>query len=482
MTRQIGILFLTVIMLLKLILPAIAGKARCPDFSVSLQGSTTNMGVVYTERLTLSKVSGGSGYNGKWLVEEFEQQIDYPWELKPMVPPTSGRIDMGLGMWMNNFSRQQGPRTLMMTSTAGNYQLDVVGGKVGLMATNRFSGTVSGDEMTFKFDPSNPNEPVLKGTIMRGGSSDMEMALAILNDTNDGKFVYSTDTPATFKLVLEARVSPPDRAGDVEWTLPEVPGSVRLVQPLDARGPYVTATYKMLPEKNNSFGDKTVTAKLKAGACKVEESKNIKVFFPANAENNPEGHDPNWFYYWKQTPAGKPKGQTVKLIYGGHPYSFCYWENESVTGFFDPKAYSHRTAFICDLTQLNSTMSNRYPLLWRKEPGNHPMSDGFRTTTFIDTFATLVLHEFAHIGMFEIWKMGKSLTQLQAQDTDSDGVPDASEPDYGFDPAQKQTFYNFGEYKKIKWDEEWLAYEAMKDFQPGSLDKFDWAKPGKQWP
>ena len=151
MTRQIGILFLTVIMLLKLILPAIAGKARCPDFSVSLQGSTTNMGVVYTERLTLSKVSGGSGYNGKWLVEEFEQQIDYPWELKPMVPPTSGRIDMGLGMWMNNFSRQQGPRTLMMTSTAGNYQLDVLGGKVGLMATNRFSGTADKEAAVKKY-------------------------------------------------------------------------------------------------------------------------------------------------------------------------------------------------------------------------------------------------------------------------------------------------------------------------------------------
>lgn len=477
---RIGIFFL--MLLLGVTSQAWAGKARCPDLSATLVGSTTNMGVVYTERLTLSKVSGGGGYDGKWLVEELEQQIDYPWDLNAGVPTTSGRIDMGLGMWMNNFSRQQGPRTLLITSTAGNYQLDVVGGKIGLVATNRFSGSISGDEMTFKFDSPNPNEPTLKGKIMRGGSSDMEMTIAIMNDADEGKFVYSTDTPATFKLILEARVSPPDHAGDVEWTLPEIAGSVRLVQPVDARGPYVTATYKLLPSSNDAFGNKTVTAKLKAGSCKVEESKNIKVFFPANAENNPGGRDPNWFYYWKQTPAGKPNGQIVKLIYGGHPYSFCYWENESVTGFFDPKAYSHRTAFICNLAQLSPTMSNRFPLIWREQPGNQPMSDGFRTTTFIDTFATLVLHEFAHIGMFERWKMGKSLAQLQAEDSDGDGVPSLIEPEYGFDPAKKQTFYDFGEYKKIKWDEEWLAYEAMKDFQPGKLDKLDWAKPGKQWP
>ena len=101
---------------------AIAAKARCPELSVYLEGSSTTMGVVYTERLTMHKVSGGRGYEGKWLIDEFEQQMDYPWELRPTAPPTSGRIDMGLGMWMNNVSRQVGPRTLLVTSTAGNYR------------------------------------------------------------------------------------------------------------------------------------------------------------------------------------------------------------------------------------------------------------------------------------------------------------------------------------------------------------------------
>src|SRR5574342_1362080 len=239
------------------------------------------MGATTTERLTMHRTSGGKGYDGKWLIDEYEIQNDYPFDLKPTAPSTSARVDMELGMWMNTFGRQVGPRTLLITSTAGNYQLDVVGGRVGLVATGRFPGSISGDVMTFKFDPSSPG-PVLKGTIMRGGqAADMELTLSILNDAYGGKFRYSTGTPATFKLILEARVTPPERAADVEWTLPEIAGSVRLVQPVDARGPYVTVTYKLLPEKNDSFGEKTVSARLRAGACKAEESKTIKVFYPA---------------------------------------------------------------------------------------------------------------------------------------------------------------------------------------------------------
>lgn len=464
---------------------AMASKARCPELSVYLEGSSTTMGVVYTERLTMHKVSGGRGYDGKWLIDEFEQQMDYPWELRPTAPSTSGRIDMGLGMWMNNVSRQVGPRTLLVTSTAGNYQLDVVGGKVGLAATGRFSGSISGDEMTFKFDPDSPTEPVLKGKIVRGGQAgDLELGISVMNDAHGGKFCYSTDTPATLQLVLEARVTPSERASEVEWILPEIPGSVRLVEPVDARGPYVTVTYKVLPEENDSFGDKTITARIRAGVCKAEESRTIKVFYPSTAENNPGGRDPNWFYYWGQTPAAKPGGHTVNLVYGGHPYSFCHWEGEGITGFFAPLHYQHRTAYICDLTAIGgSAMSNRFPLLSRTQPPNiRGVLDGWRTTTYIDTFATTVMHENEHIQIYEKWKMGKTVAQLEAEDDDKDGVPSAREPEFGFDPARKQTWLAFGETARIGSDEEWLCFESMRRHVPGSLDKVDWSRPGKQWP
>ncbi len=463
---------------------ALAARAKCPELSVYLEGSTTAMGVVYTERLTMHKVSGGSAYDGKWLVDEFEQQIDYPWNLIPTVPPTSTRVDMGLGMWMDNQSRQVGPRTLLITSTAGNYTLDVVGGKVGLASTGRYSGSISGDEMSFKFDPANVNEPMLKGKILRGGQGeDIDLAIAIMNDASGGRFCYSTDTPATLQLVLEARVTPAGRAGDVEWTLPEIPGSVRLVNPVDSRGPYLTVTYKLLPENNTSFGEKTITARIRSGACKAEESKKIKIFYPSIAENNPGGRDPNWFYYWSQTPAAKPGGHTVNLVYGGHPYSFCHWEGEGTAGFFNPLHHQHRTVYVCNLTSIGgSSMSNRFPLLSRNQPLNTVgILEGWGTTTYIDTFATVVMHENEHVRLYEMWKTGKSEAQLTAEDSDGDGVPDAKEEQFGFNPALKQTWLSAGDTAKIKYDEEWLCYEAMRGHTPGSLDKYDWSRPGKQW-
>ncbi|PKN28498.1 MAG: hypothetical protein CVU64_12940 [Deltaproteobacteria bacterium HGW-Deltaproteobacteria-21] len=464
---------------------ACAAKAKCPELSVYLEGTSTFMGAVYKERLTMHRVSGGNGYDGKWLIDEFEQQIDYPWVVSPAIPPSNTRVDMGLGMWMNNFSRQVGPRTVLVTSTAGNYQLDVVGGKVGLAATGRFSGSVTGDEMTFKFDPSSSTEPVLKGRIIRGGrAEDLELSISVMNDIHGGKFCYSADTPATLKLVLEARVTPADRASNVEWSLPEIPGSVRIVEPVDSRGPYITVTYKLLPEQNSSFGEKTITARIRSGACKAEDSKKIKIFYPSTAENNLDGRDPNWFYYWGQTPAAKPGGHTVNLVYGGRPFSFCHWEGEGTAGLFVPEHHQHRTFYVCDLTAIGgSTMSNRFPLLSRTQPPNVTgVLDGWRISTFIDTFATIAIHENEHIRMYEMWKMGKTNERLRTEDGDEDGVPNDKEEQFGFDPTRKQTWLSTGETAKIKYDEEWLCYEAMRSHVPGSLDKHDWSHPGKQWP
>jgi len=78
--------------------------------------------------------------------------------------------------------------------------------------------------------------------------------------------------------------------------------------------------------------------------------------------------------------------------------------------------------------------------------------------------------------------MGKTNAQLEAEDSDKDGVPDDKEEPLGFDPNKKQTWLSEGETAKIKYDEEWLCYEAMQGHTPGSLDKYDWSHPGKQWP
>ncbi len=38
------------------------------------------------------------------------------------------------------------------------------------------------------------------------------------------------------------------------------------------------------------------------------------------------------------------------------------------------------------------------------------------------------------------------------------------------------------EFKDINGDEEFLAYESTYDYKPGEYNKYDWGKPGKNWP
>ena len=101
----------------------------------------------------------------------------------------------------------------------------------------------------------------------------------------------------------------------------------------------------------------------------------------------------------------------------------------------------------------------------------------------IDTYATAIIHEFTHWQAYHNWKHGKTNDQLHAEDSDKDGVPTTAEPGFGFDPDKFQTHMaNHPELKNIGGDEEWLAYMSMSEIKFGTLDKYDWGRPGKNWP
>jgi hypothetical protein len=112
-----------------------------------------------------------------------------------------------------------------------------------------------------------------------------------------------------------------------------------------------------------------------------------------------------------------------------------------------------------------------------------PYHLGWSTSKHIDTFATAVIHEYVHWLAYHNWRHGKTIQQMNAEDTDQDGVPNSAEPGYEFDPDKFQT--HFGDdpvLKKIGGDEEWLAYMSMSEITFGTLDKYDWGYPGKNWP
>lgn len=54
---------------------------------------------------------------------------------------------------------------------------------------------------------------------------------------------------------------------------------------------------------------------MKVDGCTVEETKKVLIFYLRDEKNNPQGKYPNWYYYWRQTPAAMPFGQNVRLAF-----------------------------------------------------------------------------------------------------------------------------------------------------------------------
>lgn len=284
-------------------------------------------------------------------------------------------------------------------------------------------------------------------------------------------------------LDLEAQVEPAHLADSIEWIVPEVPGSTRSTIPpsasLTPRGARLQVVYHGLPEDYTAFGRKTVAARVQVGACSVEDRREVKLFYPRDAKNNPEGKYRNWFYYWRQTPAALPQGQNVRIEFGGTHFDLC--TGEHVMAIFKPD-HLFKTIHICDFTEkLNRQFALTVPRVSRRDRSTleTPQYLGF---THIDTFAVIVLHEFAHFNHYHTWLSGKSAEQRMREDVDRDGIPDRLEHDMGFIVPKFQTFWeNHDNLKNINGDEEFLAYETAYDYPVGMYDEYDWGRPGKNW-
>ena len=90
--------------------------------------------------------------------------------------------------------------------------------------------------------------------------------------------------------------------------------TVLSAQPADRTGPTVTFTYTGLPRRNDSFGVKRLQAGLDVGRCTCTREARIRTFYPFSATNNPEGRDPNWFYYWMQTGVVPPEAARIRVV------------------------------------------------------------------------------------------------------------------------------------------------------------------------
>lgn len=457
---------------LGLSLPTQAATLQCPRYSALLEGTTVNMGVTYTERLAVSKIGAGSGYSGRWKVGSFEQVITYPQAIGMNIS-TSNRHNLGNGIFMVTACSSAGNRIRCLTSE-NNMVLEVSDNKIRMENTSGWHGRVAGDKMFWKFHTPNPNEPELSGNIAEGSSE--PVTLSIIEPKAAQKYDFTSNPLGALEMKLKAKVTPDRYANDIVWKVPDIHSKARRVSNPGLRGAEVTVTYDGLPPSNDDFGKKQVSATLNIGACRAEESREVRLFYPREAKNNPEGKNPNWFYYWKQTPAAKPEGTNINISYGARSFESC---GDNITGaIFSPKSKLYRTIHVCDLAKFGPEFSVDYPILQHKNPGKNFL--GYQTSTGIDAFVSIALHEYVHLKIFNQWKIGKTLSQLHALDTDEDGLQDSAEPGLGFDPNKYRTY--LPHFTKVEGDEEWLAYETQTGYKNGAFDSFDWARPGKNWP
>lgn len=454
---------------------AFAAKTQCPRYSALLEGTTVFMGTSYTERVAVRKIGPGEGYDGLWAVDTFEQVIKYPHPLGVTINRTD-RKEMSKGVWGTTQSSASGI-TMRTFTTMENFTLEVAGNKLRAQNTTFWLGKVEGSQMSWKFDQKNPNEPTVTGTIMEGPKEPVELAL--IEPKGQAKYAFDSDNPGKLSLVLKARVTPASYEGDVQWDIPEIEGSKRTTSPASARGSSIKVEYEVLPSSVQAFGNKTIKATLKVGSCTASESCGIQIFYARDAVNNPGGKDYNWFYYWKQTPAARPKGQLVAIEFGGSGFDLC--STGGVAAIFKP-AYMYKTIHVCDLTKkFDKDFTLVYPKV-KRSVASTLTTKSYGTTTHIDTFAVIILHEYMHFLAFHNWREGKSDAQIKAADKDDDGIPDDLEVEMGFKPTVNQTFWgNDAKWKDIGGDEEFLAYEAMYDYKNGTYDAYDWGYPGKNW-
>jgi hypothetical protein len=362
--------------------------------------------------------------------------------------------------------------------SGGRLIFDVSGGRIGSHKTGKWIGKIQGDQVSLRFDDSNPYSPVMKGTVNKVKSGNISLQIVLAED----KYVYSTANPGEFEVQLKANVTPSSYKNDIRWELPDIQGSSRTVTPASAQGDNVTVKFSGLPSLNQALGKKSIKAKLKVGSCEAEDSKEIQVFFPRDAKNNPGGSDPNWFYYWSQTSAKKGP---AKYKGTAGQCSSPINRSEGVLGYYRYK-YLESVYYICDLSRLGQNFEFNASQ-WN---GNQMT---YKPVTGIDTFGAASYHENGHYSHFKNWwfqhraatpfsptedfnKNSIKDTAETALDGDKDLIPDSKEAAYSLDNTKKYT------YPGPNDDEEVAAWHDEAEWAIGSADKQDWAKPGKQWP
>lgn len=296
-----------------------------------------------------------------------------------------------------------------------------------------------------------------------------EAFVLIITPEGEKKVVFDTDEPGTLRIQARALAYPEELSRDIRWEMEPI-GTIR-PEITPEVGPEVEIVFRGLPERNEGFGSKTITAMV-PGACgtmvTLSDEIRVEVFFDPIARNNPGGMMPNWAYYWKQASAG----QGIDFTY--LPQPVCA-PGGTPLGRYDYDA---------DRIEL-------YDALMRYACRARP--DG-SAAVHIDCFAETLRHEQQHQVELRSWWAGHPtgppnacgsiargvMAMIGHFDTDLDIVPTAIELALpGCNPLKKRSCP--GRPFDDVLDVEMNAYRVGWGWRIGAADNEDWSAGGKQW-
>jgi hypothetical protein len=318
-----------------------------------------------------------------------------------------------------------------------------------------------------------------------------DMSVKITKPKNLDNFIFSQDESNLLRVEAEAEAKPKHKEQSIDgWRMAPVQGSEQEIKKRTAsgessekpvKGPLVLFKFKKLPSKSDAFGNKDLI-------CNDAEAVTVKVFFKKKEKDNPDGTDPNWFYYWKQ-------GAVPGLD------QFQYDDGTNDYGYFDPKSgrlnvgkNACETRRPYDITLFvpadTEAAKKRYADPGRKAFAGTDfagaVSAGLIKPWYIEhwdqtkgvvTCHGVVLHENKHKEIWDKWEStGKD-------DKDGDGLPDWYEKTsaYRFDPIDPDTHFLRDQYSPTYasyGDQELLCRIRARDSNP--MKNLDWAAPGCQ--
>jgi hypothetical protein len=282
--------------------------------------------------------------------------------------------------------------------------------------------------------------------------------IVITAPANLDKVTFDSSATGILSITATGTVNPlPAYQDSLIWSITPIAGCSLLVSPPDARGQTVDFTFRHLPSDNDEFGNKYIKASLPR--WNLAESVLVQVFFTKYASNHPLASHPewpNWYYYWRYTPAMVVAPQE----FGGDS---CL---AGRAGYYDAPRLESKF-HICDSA---ATISYSYcdSTNW----------DG------IDLFAATERHENEHyVDMWTFWPNGYN----QAADMDPPVYPDTIYGDLVPDTLEGTYLYpNFNRFLKDSdndgyIDFEDLGYDQECTWIKGTADSVDWANPGHQY-